>query len=365
MLGVVFAPMGEELFTTRLTVGDGELSVSASLRGNGLFPHGYLTVVPTPHEFATTFVGDTESQMFTVTNVSGRESGMVTLALGGPDASQFMIEAGTDLCSGTTLAPDSSCTVEVRFAPSIAGEHAAYLEASASPGGTSQAALSGTAVDIGDPSLIPSMQDFGSVGVGMSSEAATFRLTHTGGLRTGTLSHSLGGPDAAHFRVTADGCSGRTLDGGLSCTLEVVFDGLTTPGTKTATLEITDGTLTVAASLAGTSVAAASIVVAPTPHDFGSSPVGVSTGATIFTVRNLGAAPTGALVVSVDGMHPGDFRIAAGGDSCGGVMLPASGECAIAVLFQPAMTGARTAVLQVSEAPGGVATASLSGTGTP
>jgi hypothetical protein len=71
---------------------------------------------------------------------------MVSLSIGGPDASQFTITPGTDTCSAVALPAWATCTVELTFSPTAAGDFAATLAASASPGGTANAALSGRGI---------------------------------------------------------------------------------------------------------------------------------------------------------------------------------------------------------------------------
>ena len=62
-------------------------------------------------------------QTFTVTNTSQATSGTVAVSLGGPDASDFVIDSNT---YGSGLPGGGSCTVTVHFTPGSTGN--AYRE---------------------------------------------------------------------------------------------------------------------------------------------------------------------------------------------------------------------------------------------
>jgi len=90
--------------------------------------------------------------------------------------------------------------------------------------------------------------DFGAAGItiaGMVKRDLSFTNTGSGFSRLGAS--SLAGPAAADFSITGDGCAGKTLLRGQSCSLEVAFTP-TADGTRTGTLSLPDspGTRTVA-----------------------------------------------------------------------------------------------------------------------
>jgi hypothetical protein len=58
---------------------------------------------------------------------------------------QHLFVASASSCNGHA-GPGASCTVAVSFKPTIAGARGATLSATASPGGSASAALSGTAI---------------------------------------------------------------------------------------------------------------------------------------------------------------------------------------------------------------------------
>lgn len=359
-VSIEFSPSSVGNASATVTASDGDDDAVATLQGTGLGDAG-LSISPTPHNFGSTTVGMMAGpQTFTVTNTGDSTSGTLNTLISGLDASQFQI--GADSCDGMTLAAGATCTVEVTYEPTIAGTHMGSLVVSSSPGGSASAALQGTARTAPGLRLLPGAQDFGSVVAGASSSEVTFTLTNTGGLPTGTITHSFSGADATEFSVTTSTCAGAPLAGGASCTIGVRYNAAGS-GAKTASLDVTDGTLTASASLSATALTPGNIAIEPSTRDFGTSPIGTATGATTFTVRNTGTATTGALTVAVAGANPADFPIVPGGDGCTGSTLAGGATCTVAVQFQPTVAGARSATLRVQGTPGGTVTAALNGTG--
>jgi YD repeat-containing protein len=85
-----------------------------------------IEIEPTSHDFGSvTLGGQSTAQRFTVTS-AGTEGLMIgTVAVNGDDAGSFV--KGTDTCSGQTVAPASSCRIDVVFKPSATGSKTATL----------------------------------------------------------------------------------------------------------------------------------------------------------------------------------------------------------------------------------------------
>jgi hypothetical protein len=94
--------------------------------------------------------------------------------------------------------------------------------------------------------------------------------------------------------------------------------------------------------------------LSPPAGDFGSVEVGKS-GTVMFTLRNSGTGTTGAPQIAVSGA---DFTQT---NMCGA--LNAGAMCTITVTFSPKSTGQKNGMLTVSGMPGGMQSASLTGTG--
>lgn len=85
-----------------------------------------IEISPTSHDFGTVNVGSTsEAQTFTVSNTGDADLVISTITLTGTDAFEFGIQ--NDNCSGQTIAPSESCTVDVVFSPTSEGSKNADL----------------------------------------------------------------------------------------------------------------------------------------------------------------------------------------------------------------------------------------------
>ncbi|MGH7298198.1 MAG: beta strand repeat-containing protein, partial [Polyangiaceae bacterium] len=367
--GVTFAPTTAAAESATATVSAASVaSVTVALTGTGLAPAA-LGVSPGSGALGSVVqgAGGTDTT-FTVTNGGGVDTGSLTAALQGSQAAQFAL--GTDGCTGQTLAPGKSCTVDVHAAPQVGGpvgSIAASLEVSATPGGAAAATLSATAVAPANLTVAPASQPMGSVVQGTSSADLPIVFTNSGGAASGPLQVTLGGANAVDYGLGTDGCSGKPLAAGAPCTVYVHFSPAAKAlGVLTATLAATatpGGTAT--ASLTGTSITPAALGINPASEPFADTVQGSATVDTIFTVTNGGGGASGKLTVSLGGANAGQFAL--GTDLCTGkVLAGTSGECTVAAHFAPSVgtLGGQAATLTVSGTPGGSSTANLTGTAT-
>ena len=134
-----------------------------------------LVLSPGGHDFGTIGLGSSSAFTYSVQNKGGRDSSAISFSLSGTGASQFKLETAgfSGECQNgiTMLAPNDSCTIQVRFQPLSIGMHSATLQASATMGGTTTAGMMGNAV-AGGTTLFgsPPMIDFGCVEPGQSSQ---------------------------------------------------------------------------------------------------------------------------------------------------------------------------------------------------
>jgi hypothetical protein len=98
-------------------------------------PPSTLTITPRHAEFATTFVGSTSDPVvFTVHNLGKATSGTLTTGIRALSKNlSFGIVSGTDTCTGTALAPSTSCSVAVVFDPVAPGPAFGQLEVGNGP----------------------------------------------------------------------------------------------------------------------------------------------------------------------------------------------------------------------------------------
>lgn len=246
-IAVAFAPTDAGARSATLTVSASPGgTVAATLAGVGVVP-AQLVISATTHDYGAVFVGDNMSYTFVVSNTGTLASGMLSAAVS--DAADFPLLS--DSCSGLTLAAGATCTITVAFAPTSAGAHSATLTVSASPGGTTAAALTGFGTAPAQLVISATAHDYGAVSVG-SSMGYTFVVSNVGSLPSGLITSAVS--DAANFPIFSDSCVGATLAAGATCTVTVSFRP-TSPGPRSATLTVSGlpgGTST--AALAGTGI---------------------------------------------------------------------------------------------------------------
>jgi hypothetical protein len=345
-------------------------AATAALSGNALTP-GMLSIMPGTQDFGMIVQGAVSGNMpFTITNTGMGSTGTIALSLTGSDAAEFQIVAAADQCSGMILAAGGTCTVNLKFTPSgtkMAGAKMASLVATASPGGSDSAALTGTALAPAQLAVLPTSQNLGSVVVGGMSMDNVFTITNNGGVASGVPSASLTGTDAGQYMITTNTCT-AALSPGSSCAVAVRFAPSSAGVKSAASLSVTaspGGTAT--AMLSGTGLTAGSLAIAPSSNTYAATLVGMSTADVTFTVSNTGQTATSAVTMSLTGSDASNFGITAASNACNGVVLQPMGmsgdHCTVAVHFSPGSGGTKNASLQASATTGGNAVAALSGSG--
>jgi len=197
-----------------------------------------------------------ENVVFAITNTGEAASGTMADSLTG-DTGNFSKTA--DTCNGQALAASASCSITIQPIATENGGYTGTLSVSASPGGTVSRGLSGTASGFLLPTSLsidptsPVMDVAGATqGTTAYSSAVTFTVSNCAGCQTpDVVNASLSG---ANFEFTGtDNCTGHTLAGGESCTLQVRAVA-TEDGTYTGTLSVASGSpVSIAdASLSGT-----------------------------------------------------------------------------------------------------------------
>lgn len=93
-----------------------------------------LSSSPNPASLGSSPVGGSgTSRTLTVTNTGTLPTGLISSSILGSDASEFSI--GNDTCTGSSLAPGSSCTIDLFLDPIASGARHATLHLTAEPGG--------------------------------------------------------------------------------------------------------------------------------------------------------------------------------------------------------------------------------------
>ncbi|CAN5739459.1 hypothetical protein BH11MYX3_BH11MYX3_23630 [soil metagenome] len=101
-----------------------------------------LSLAPASHDFGPIMIGQSSAATtFTVTNGS-TQTGVLAVTI--TDANPVDFTLGTNTCAGAQLAPLTTCTIDVRFAPTVAGNRSATVTITGSPGGTVTSGLAGS-----------------------------------------------------------------------------------------------------------------------------------------------------------------------------------------------------------------------------
>ena len=264
----------------------------------------------------------------------------------------------TNDCS-SPLAPNSSCTISIRFKPNATGTLAGTVTLSDDAGDSPQLiSLSGTGVAV--TAAKPNALSFGTVSVGASSSKT---ITLTNNLKKAvTISVATSGD----YTAVGNGGSPCPLAGGLaassSCTLAVTFEPTfagSISGVLSVSQNVTPTPQIISLSGTGSGGATPPLTFSPASVSFTSTVLGASSSTQI-TVTNSGA--TTVTVSAFSGSA--DFQAQGGSSSpCGGA-LGAGKKCTILVTFSPTAVGVIPGALTIT-ATGSIKTQTvkLSGAG--
>lgn len=302
-------------------------------------------------------MGQTVAKNLTVDN-TGKPNSLVISAATSSDSEYALSGTGTCGPIPVTVAPKSSCTLGVAFAPNAAGAHSATLQvfdnATSSP---QHVALSGTG--IAGLTTSKSSLVFGSVKFGAKSEKSFAVTNHQ--TQPVTLSESFGGINAADFSISGGSCA-ATLAAKTDCSIIVAF----TPGalgTESASLSISDSPdplspYTVTLSTGPTIPA----TVTPVTLGYGTLTKKTPSKTKTVTVTNLSKFSL-PVSESFSGTNAGDFSVTGG--NCG-ASAPPDSSCTIAVTFTPTAGGSAESAsmaLNLSGDPTSPHAVTLTGTG--
>jgi Abnormal spindle-like microcephaly-assoc'd, ASPM-SPD-2-Hydin len=354
-LTVRFAPSAAGTRETQLQVVSdgtpGEFVVALS--GEGAAPE--LSFEPSSYDFGLAEVHAGGSQTtFTLRNTGAATVQLSNLEITGPDANEFFISSSD--CSGMTLLPSGTCSVEVQFNANEEGSFAAAVRISA--GGVSfEAPLSARAErPVVTPSPTPLAFPQTAVGAGRTQ---LLTLTNEGHLPVGFFIAFVSGGDVSDFKLVEESCTGRIFEPGESCTARIRFTPMSA-GAKRATMSfIGGGEGALQVPIEGSAVAP-QVSLTPNSYDFGTVAAGALGPVQVFQLRNESADPYAVDSVSLKGADLGDFSIRS--DECSEAELEPGEACAVAVRFEPGSAGAAAATLRLRRDAGTIA-AALNGEG--
>lgn len=282
-------------------------------------------------------------QMVTISS-TGTQALTISSLTFNPSAGPF---SEIDNCmTHPVLAPGTSCTVSVSYAPTATGASQVGLVISDNAAGSPQTvALAGTAVAPPPPApavtLMPGTLNFpGTTTQGTVSASQSVSITNSGNAAlTFSLAPALGGVNTADFSITANSCTG-SLAANAPCSVTLVFAPLAA-GVRTTNLVIADNAANSpqTVTINGTATPAATIV----------TPAGASLSATVSAGQpalfNLQATPgagfNGTLMFACSGLPAGagcsvpSVTVTNGATAIFSVTVTTSGSAAMALPSLP------------------------------
>lgn len=235
-INVVFQPSTAGAKSGTLSIKTGNAgSFSVTLSGTGVRP----TVSPTGLSFGNQNRGTaSKSQPVTVSNTGSDALSISSISI----ASAQFSQSGN---CGSSVPPNSSCTINVVFKPTTTGAITGVLSIKTATAGTYSVKLSGTGVV---PTVTPTNLNFGNQAHGTKSHSQPVTIANSGSGALSITSITISTPN--QFSQT-NNC-GASVAANSSCTINVVFDP-TVKGTYSGNLSIkTVGAGTYAVALSGT-----------------------------------------------------------------------------------------------------------------
>ncbi len=341
--------------------------------GNAIADGTTTTSATNDTSFASTALGSSTSETYTITNNGTAALALGTVSFTGTNASDFKVTTQPT----ASVAAGSSTTFTVEFTPTAAGTRTATVNFTENDSTTTSPftfAVSGVATGptiavtgggnaITDGATTASASNdtaFGNTAVGSSiSETYTISNSGSGPLALGNI--SLTGTNAADFKVTAQPAASVAAGG--STTFTVQFTP-TAMGTRNATVSFTENDSTTTSpftfAISGVGTVQPSIAVtgggnaitdgSATPSAtndtaFGTMLLGGTAISETYTITNSGTAALSLGSVSITGTNPSDFTVT----SQPTASVAAGSSTTFTVEFNPTAGGTRTATVNFTE----------------
>jgi hypothetical protein len=340
-VSVTFTPTARGSRTGTVTVQGNFTSAPPVINLSGTGQAFIASLTPASFDFGSVPVStSSSSQAFTYSNTGDLPLTVSSVSVAA-DFNQ------TNNCPAS-LAVNTSCSINVTFAPRSTGTQTANLAGSGSA--AASASLTGTGV-MPLATISPASLSFGNQRVGTSSAPQVVTVTNSGAYSFFVNDVSY----PAAYTITSN-CF-TSIAPGASCTVNVVF--------APANLQPAAGVLTIAGdftatpssvSLSGTPIASTA-TLSPTSLTFASQIVGTVSPAQTLTLSNTGNVPNNLTAIQATG----DFVQT---NNCGAA-LAVGATCTISVSFAPTVHGSRSGAITVSgDFTSAAPSASLTGTGT-
>jgi hypothetical protein len=317
--------------------------------------------------FGSVALGSNASKTFTIKNTGTSDLTGLAVTKAGANSGFFAVGAP----GSTTLAPFTSTTFSVTFAPGAADHFDAsiHIASNDSDENPFDITLTGTGVPVPEITVQQPLgtdltsgsatRNFGSVIEGQSGTATSFTIKNTGSANLTGLAISISGFHSGDFAVT--GPSAITVAPGASATFTVAFKpsvyqpsaaGLRTAALHIASNDANENPFDI--TLTGTAIACPEIVVydpegtnlksGVSSRSFGS--VAVKSKAAItktFSIWNLGTANLTSLAITKSGTNAKDFTVT---PPLKTTLAPRT-KTTFKVIFKPSVKGTRKAAIHI------------------
>jgi len=369
---VRFAPVAAGTFSDTFTVPSNdsdENPVTLSVSGTGTaLPVADITVTDSAApagDLAVPF-GDVTQGSWAEQTVTVKNDGNASLVIGSvgqanPLAAPFSIQL--DNCSGKTLASLASCTLTVRFSPTVVGGLNDSFDIPSNDPDENPVTVSvngtGTGVPVADITVTDSVAPSGDLSVpfgivtegGSAEQTVTVKNDGNANLVIGSAGTT--NPLAAPFSIIADNCSGKTLIPTGTCAVTVGF-APTAGGAFNDSFDISSSDPDenpVTVSVSGTGSSSSSVpdisVKDPVPpeDDLSVSFGDVTSGNTV--MKKIAVSNVGSGVLSIGIVTPPSSPFSIKKEDCSGRSLGTGQSCHIEVNFAPTGEGSFSSSLVI------------------
>ena len=296
-----------------------------------------VSLSPTVVNFGRQGIKTTSSaQAITLANTGSSPLNITDIAVTGANSSEF---TQTNNCPDS-LAPNTSCAIEVTFSPRATGVRVGAVSITDNAAGSPHVVLlsgTGTLVSLSATSLT-----FAGQNVGTTAASQIVTLTNHGSSSLSITSPATTGDFTAHKLC------GSSINAGASCRIIVSFTPAQT-GVRNGTLTITDSdpTSPQIVALTGTGTASA-VSLSPASLSFAGQLVGTSSVSQTVTLSNTGDGPLTISSITASGDFARQIPVDPIPSECAVTVAPGTG-CAIDVVFKPQAGGSRTGSLSIAD----------------
>ena len=378
---VRFTPADAKNYVAHLLVRDstGDAPHDVVLSGSGRETSvASARVTPSPVDFGRQPLNQAATQPLTLVSTGNIPVRTGDIQITGEGASDFLADKR---CAHSELAPGNQCVIQVRFTPRTQGKQQAQLSLRNEAGDSLQTVAlvgygEGPPTTTHNPDVTrvvaqPGQYTFPQQEALTSSDPAKVTITSVGNVPARVQKFYTQGSSASEFTVNDVNCAAHTLALNQECSLKVTFAPKAAGSASDHSAEL----VVEVANASPARIALHGSVSAPPPQaqpgfsvepgniDFGNMQAGQQSQPQAITLTNPGAAP-----ISVKAVLPnesvGDFRVVEA--NCHNSLIPAHGNCIIAMAFTPQHEGVVQSKLTLaSAAPVQVETVRLTGRAIP